>query len=149
MCSSHILNPHPHSLPTLSLWVVLEHQLWGPGFMHRTCTGHVSHMIMYTFQCYSLKSSHPHLLPLSSKVCSLHLCIFCCLTYRVIVAIFLNYICVYIYIYMFRTSTHVKISYYSSKSRMIPNSFALRTNLKSFVLNSSVNQIYNHLTPPT
>ena len=30
------------------------------------------------FQCYSLKSSHPCLLPLSPKVCSLHLCIFCC-----------------------------------------------------------------------
>ena len=55
---------------------------------------------MYMFQCYPLKSSHPRLLPQSSKVCSLHLCIFCCLTYRVIVAIFLNYICVYIYIYI-------------------------------------------------
>ena len=26
------------------------------------------------FHCYSLKSSHPHLLPQSPKVCSLHLC---------------------------------------------------------------------------
>ena len=25
------------------------------------------HMIMCMFQCYSLKSSHPHLIPLSSK----------------------------------------------------------------------------------
>ena len=50
----------------------------------------VSHMIIYMFQCYSLKSSHPRLLPQSPKVCSLHLCLFCCLAYRVIVTIFLN-----------------------------------------------------------
>ena len=50
----------------------------------------ISHMIIYMFQCYSLKSSHPHLLPQSPKVCSLHLCLFCCLAYRVIVTIFLN-----------------------------------------------------------
>ena len=30
----------------------------------------VSHMIIYMFQCYSLKSSHPCLLPQSLKVCS-------------------------------------------------------------------------------
>jgi len=42
------------------------------------------------FQCYSLKSSHPRLLPHISKVCFLHLCLFCCLAYRVIVTIFLN-----------------------------------------------------------
>ena len=34
------------------------------------------HMAIYTFQWCSLKSSHPCLLPLSSKVCSLHLCSF-------------------------------------------------------------------------
>ena len=50
----------------------------------------ISHMIIYMFQCYSLKSSHPHLLPQSPKVCSLYLCLFCCLAYRVIVTIFLN-----------------------------------------------------------
>ena len=56
----------------------------------------ISHMVIYTFQCYSLKSSHPHLLPQSPKVCSLYLCFFCCLTYRVIVTIFLNsiHICI-------------------------------------------------------
>ena len=55
----------------------------------------VSHMIICMFQCYSLKSSHPRLLPQSPKDCSLHLCLFCCLTYRVIVTIFLNsiYMC--------------------------------------------------------
>ena len=36
----------------------------------------VSHIIIYMFQCYSLKSSHPHLLPQSTKDCSIHLCLF-------------------------------------------------------------------------
>ena len=40
----------------------------------------VSHVIIYMFQCYCLKASHPLLLPLSPKVCSLPLCLFCCLT---------------------------------------------------------------------
>ena len=50
----------------------------------------VSHVIIYMFQCYSLKSSLPHPLPQSLKDCSTHLCLFCCLAYRVIVTIFLN-----------------------------------------------------------
>ena len=41
-------------------------------------------------QCYSLKSSYPCLLPQSPKVCSLHLCLFCCLAYRIVITIFLN-----------------------------------------------------------
>ena len=45
----------------------------------------ISHMVIYMFQCYSLKSSHPHLLPQSPEVCSLYLCLFCCLSYRVII----------------------------------------------------------------
>ena len=53
--------------------------------------------VMHMFQCYSLKSSYPCLLPPSPKVHSLHLCLFCCLSYRVIVTIFLNsiYLCYY------------------------------------------------------
>ena len=44
------------------------------------------------------KSSHPHLLP-ESKSCSLYLSLFCCLAYRIIVSIFLNFIYMcYIYI---------------------------------------------------
>ena len=55
----------------------------------------VSHMIIYIFQCHSPISSHPCPLPQSLKDCSIHLCLFCCLTYRVIVTIFLNsiYMC--------------------------------------------------------
>ena len=55
-----------------------------------------SQMIIYMFQSYSLKSSHPCLLPQSPNVCSLHLCLFCCLAYRVVVTISLNsiYLCI-------------------------------------------------------
>ena len=55
----------------------------------------ISYMIVYMFQCHSPKSSHPLLLPQSPKVCSTHLCLFCCLAYRVIITIFLNsiYMC--------------------------------------------------------
>ena len=50
----------------------------------------ISHMIIYMFQCHSPKSFHPRPLPQSPKDCSIHLCLFCCLAYRVIVTIFLN-----------------------------------------------------------
>ena len=50
----------------------------------------ISYMILYMFQCHSPKSSHPLPLPQSPKDCSIHLCLFCCLAYRVIVTIFLN-----------------------------------------------------------
>ena len=49
-----------------------------------------SYMIVYMFQCHSPKSSHPLPLPLRPKVRYTHLCLFCCLSYRVIIAIFLN-----------------------------------------------------------
>ena len=57
----------------------------------------ISYMIVYMFQCHSPKSSHhlPLPLPQSPKVCSINLCLFCCLAYRVIITIFLNsiYMC--------------------------------------------------------
>ena len=55
----------------------------------------VSHMTIYMFQCHSPISSHPRPLLQSPKDCSIHLCLFCCLAYRVIVTIFLNsiYMC--------------------------------------------------------
>ena len=54
-----------------------------------------SHMIIYMLQCYSFRSSHPCLLPQSPKDCSMHLCLFFCLAYRVIITIFLNSICTF------------------------------------------------------
>ena len=50
----------------------------------------VSPLIIYMFQCCSLRTSHPRLLPQSLKVCSVHLCLFFCFAYRVIITIFLN-----------------------------------------------------------
>ena len=42
----------------------------------------ISPLIVYLFQCYSLRTSHPRLLPQSPKVCSVHLCLFFCFAYR-------------------------------------------------------------------
>ena len=42
----------------------------------------ISHMILYMSQCHSPKSSHLHPLPQHPKDYSIHLCLFCCLTYR-------------------------------------------------------------------
>ena len=50
----------------------------------------VSHMVIYMFQCYSLRSSPPRLLPQSPKVCSIYLCLFLCLAYTGIITILLN-----------------------------------------------------------
>ena len=50
----------------------------------------ISYMILYMFQCHSPKSSHPLPLSQSPKDCSIHLYLFCCLAYRVIITIFLN-----------------------------------------------------------
>ena len=84
-----ILNPPPTSLFIPSLWVSPEHLALNLDWQF------VSHMIIYTFQCHSPKPSHPLPLPQSPKDCSIHLCFFCCLAYRVIVTIFLNsiYMC--------------------------------------------------------
>ena len=76
-----ILNSPSTSLPVPSLWVIPVHQ---------PQASFVSYMMLYMFQCYSLKSSHPLPLPQSPKDCSIHQCLFCCLVYRVIVTIFLN-----------------------------------------------------------
>ena len=58
MCTPHPELPS-HLPPTPSLWVILEHWLWVPCFMHRTCTGHLFYIWIYMFQCYSLIMSHP------------------------------------------------------------------------------------------
>ena len=55
----------------------------------------VSYMIIYMFQCHSPISSCPCPLPQSLKDCSIHLCLFCCLAYMVIITIFLNSIYVH------------------------------------------------------
>ena len=87
------LSPHPtllghSSVPALSTLPHASNLDWRS----------ISHMVMYMWnieiiyicQCYSFKLSHPRFLPQSPTVFSLHLCLFCCLAYRVIVTIFLN-----------------------------------------------------------
>ena len=87
--TSH-LPPHtiplgPSSAPVLSILYPASNLDWQ----------FVSYMILYMFQYHSPKSSHPLPLPQSPKDCSVHLCLFCCLAYRVIITIFLNsiYMC--------------------------------------------------------
>ena len=89
MCSPS-WNPLPPSSPSIPLGhpsaparSMLHHAL-NPDWWF------ISHMIIYMFQCYSFRSFHPRFLPQSPKVCSLQLCLLCCLSYRVIVTIFLN-----------------------------------------------------------
>ena len=74
-----ILNPPPTSFPIPFLRVIPVPALSTLSHASNLGWRSVSHMIIYMFQCYSLKSSHPRLLPQSPKDCSLHLCLFCCL----------------------------------------------------------------------
>ena len=97
-----ILNPPPTSLPIPSLWVIPVHQHQASCILHRTWTGD-SFLIWY-YTCFNaILPNHPPLpLPQSPKDCSIHLCLFCCLTYRVMVTIFLNsIICVSILYWCF------------------------------------------------
>ena len=87
-----ILNTPPHTIP-------LGHpSAPAPSILYHASNldwRFISYLILYMFQCHSPKSSHPLLLPQSPKDCSIHLCLFSCLAYRVIVTIFLiPYICV-------------------------------------------------------
>ena len=89
-CVPHLiphLNPPPNpilqgcpSAPALSALLHASNLDW--------CS--ISHMVIYMFHCYSLKSSHPHLLALIPKVCSFWLCLLCCPECRIIGTIFLN-----------------------------------------------------------
>ena len=75
---SHLLpHPIPQGRPSALALSALSHALnldWRS----------ISHMVMYMFQCYSLKSSHPRLLPQSPKVffISVSLLISCIQGYR-------------------------------------------------------------------
>ena len=91
-----ILNPHSYLLPHT---IPLGHpSASAPSILYPALNldwRFISYMISYMFQCHSPKSSHTLLLPQSPKDCSIHLCLFCCLAYRVIITIFLNsiYMC--------------------------------------------------------
>ena len=93
-----ILNPPPTSLPIPSLWVIpvgcpkchpsdspkLPVSCIEPGLAIRFLYD-IIHVLM------PFSQTIPHLpLPQSPKDCSIHLCLFCYLAYRVVVTIFLN-----------------------------------------------------------
>ena len=77
-CVSLSLNPLPppsppcpsgcHRAVALGSLLYASNSHWSPSL----------HMVMYRFQCYFLKSSHPLLLLLSPEVCSLCLCLLGC-----------------------------------------------------------------------
>ena len=72
----------------------------------------VLHTVMYMFQCYSLKTSHPCLLPLSPTVCSLYLCLLCCPACKIVGTVFLNSIYMRQYtVFVFLFLTHVPLYY--------------------------------------
>ena len=89
----------------------------------------ISHMvIIYMFQYYSLKSSHPHLFPQSPKVCSLYLCFFSCLAYRVIVTIFLNSI----YMHQYTLLVFFFLTYFTLYNRLVSSTSLELIQMHSF-----------------
>ena len=88
-----ILNLPNTSLPIPSLWVIPVHQPQASCNLHQTWTG--DSFLMWYYTCFNaILQNHPTLsLSQSPKVCSIHLCLFCCLAYKVIVITFLNSIC--------------------------------------------------------
>ena len=98
ICHRYICVPHPEPSSFLPPCTIpLGHpSAPAPSIQYRASNLDwqlISYMIVYIFQCHSPKSSHRPPLPQSSKDCSIHLCLFCCLVYMVIVTIFLN--CIY------------------------------------------------------
>ena len=84
---SPILNtlPPPHLIPLGCLRALALSALLQALNLHWSS---VWHMVIYIFQCYSLKSSHPYLLPESPKVCSV--CVFAVLHIGFVITVFLN-----------------------------------------------------------
>ena len=86
MCSQS-WTPLPPASPNLSLG---HPRAPAPSIMYHASKldwRFISYMILYMFQCHSPKSSHLLPLPQRPKDCSIHLCLFCCLAYRVIITI--------------------------------------------------------------
>ena len=83
------------------------------------------HVSMLSSQCYSLR-----LLPQSPKVYSLHLCLLCCLAYRVIVTIFLNSI----YMSSYTVLVFFFLTYITLYNRFQFHPHLIRTDSNTFFL---------------
>ena len=93
MCPPPILNPLPPPFPPYPSGLFQSTGLGCPASCIELALAiYLPNVVMYMFQCYSLKSSHPRLLPLSPKVCSLHLYFLCYPACGIIGTIFINYI---------------------------------------------------------
>ena len=88
-----ILNPPPTSLLIPSLWVIPVHQPQASCILHRTWTGDL--FLIWYYTCFNAILPNHSPPQQSPKDCSIHLCLFCCLAYRVVVTIFLNSIYMY------------------------------------------------------
>ena len=116
ICHGHTPVPHPkplsHLLPST---IPLGHlSAPAPSILYPASNldwRFVSYMIVYMFQCHCPKSSHPLPLPESKRLFYIHLCLFCCLAYRVIITIFLNsiYMCKYNLLVFFFLATSLCI----------------------------------------
>ena len=85
-------NPEPpsHLPPHTSLWVIPVYQPQASCILYGTWTGN-SFLIWYC-TCFSAILQNHRTLSLSKKSpkdCSIHLCLFCCLAYKVIITTFL------------------------------------------------------------
>ena len=80
----------------------------------------IPYMTLYMFPCHSPKSSHLLPLPQSPKDCSIHLCLFCCLAYRVVITIFYFFLTIYHNdnIHIFKTEIKGTIIIFTTKGRM-------------------------------
>ena len=92
---AHVTPPSPELSSSLPPHSILPgcHRALALGALHHTSNSHwlsILHMVMYVFQFYSLTSSHPLLLPLCTKVCSLHLFPLCYPTHKISSTIFLG-----------------------------------------------------------
>ena len=98
MCAPPPTPPHPTHPEPLSYLPLHPITLDCPRALALSAMLHASnlhwssvlHIVIYMLQCSCLISSQPLLLPHSLIVCSLCLCLFCCLAYGIIITIFIN-----------------------------------------------------------
>ena len=92
-----ILYPPPTSHPISSLWIIPVHQPKHPvSYIEHRLALHFLHDSIHVSMPFS-QIIPPSPSPSEYKIRSIHLCLFCCLTYRIIITIFLNsvYMCQY------------------------------------------------------